>query len=249
MALPADIAFLLVPSPLCGPSTWRPVAAELRARGLAGVVATLSDRGPEDEPPWRRHATSAVRALEPISLDRRIVLAGHSGAGPLLPVIASLMEHDLVGTLFVDAGIPKDGLSRIDLIAGEDPGLAEELRELLAADGVFPDWSDEDLREELPDTEDRTMVLEEVHPRGREFWEEPIPVPDGWPDNECAYLRLSAAYDGPTAEARERGWPVRALDGRHFQLVSEPEAVAAEMLLLMEAVERAAATRGPGRRS
>ncbi len=249
MAVPPDIVVLLVPSPLCGPSTWRPVAGELRSHGLAGVVATLSDRGAEDEPAWRRHAASAVRALEPISLDRRVLLAGHSGAGPLLPVIASLLEHDLVGTLFVDAGIPKDGLSRLDLIAGEAPDLAEELRELLAADGVFPDWSDEDLRDELPDTEDRVMVLEEVHPRGREFWEEPIPVPETWPEHPCAYLRLSPGYDVSMAEARERGWPVRELDGRHFQLVSEPEVVAGEMLLLIEAVERAAAMGEPGRRS
>jgi hypothetical protein len=239
MAVPDDLAVLLVPSPLCGPSTWRPAASELRSKGVAGVVATLSDRGPDDEPQWRRHAASAARALEPISPDRRVVLAGHSGAGPLLPAIGSLVEHEVVGTLFVDAGIPKHGLSRLDLIAGEAPALADELRELLDAGGVFPDWSDEDLREELPDAEDRATVLDEMHPRGQSFWHEPIPVPEEWTGRACAYLRLSPAYDMPAAEAGARGWPVRELDGGHFQLVSEPDVVSAEMLKLIAALERA----------
>jgi hypothetical protein len=248
MAGSDEAVVLLVHSPVCGPSTWRPAAAELRARGRPSVVAALSDRGPEDEPLWRRHAISAVRALEPISLDRAVILAGHSGAGALLPAIASLLEHDLAGTLFVDAGIPEDGLSRLDLIAGEAPELARELGALLAGGGVFPDWSEEELRDELPDSEDRVMVLEEVRPRGREYWEEAIPVPEWWPGRPCAYLRLSAAYDVSVAAARARGWPVRELDGGHFRAVSDPDVVAREMLALIDELERAAAAGEPDRR-
>ena len=107
------------------------------------------------------------------------------------------------------------------------------LRDLLARGEMYPDWSDEELRGEIPDPRLRREVLAELRPRPARFYEEPIPVFDGWPDAPCAYVQLSAAYDYSAAQARDRGWPCRRLRGTHFQMLVDPEGVAAAILDLI----------------
>ncbi len=55
--------FVLVHSPLVGPLTWGPVAAELRGRGYAAVVPALRAGETADPPYWRQHVAAAVAAL------------------------------------------------------------------------------------------------------------------------------------------------------------------------------------------
>src|SRR5438034_515867 len=105
-----SMLFVLVPSPLVGPFTWSLVADELVARGHQVLVPDLSDEG--TGPWWERHVASAGAQL---SGDREldIALVGHSGAGALLPLIARAAAIRPAAYVFVDAGLPPEGRSRL----------------------------------------------------------------------------------------------------------------------------------------
>jgi hypothetical protein len=58
------------------------------------------------------------------------------------------------------------------------------------------------------------------------YWEEPLPEVPGWPDAPGAYVLFSPVYADAAAQARQRGWPVRAMPGGHFHMLVAPGAVA-----------------------
>jgi hypothetical protein len=159
-----------------------------------------------------------------------IILTAHSGAGPLLPAIRSASDVQMAAYLFVDAGIPIDGYSRLDLMALESPDWAKQFYNYLASGGSFPDWSDEQLWDLLSDRELRQNLLAEMYPRKLEFFTEPIPVFHGWPDAPCGYIQLSPAYDYPFLQAQRNGWAVAQIDAGHFHMLVEPRKVVEMML-------------------
>jgi hypothetical protein len=226
--------FVLIPGPLVGLSVWSPVAGELRGRGHATIVATLTGDDDPCLPFWRRHVQAVAAALAPVPKETPLLLIGHSGAGASLPVIGQDLRRPVAGELFVDAHVPTGGENRLDLLAAEHPEIAAELRQTLEAGGRFPTWTDADLAPLLPDTEIRQRLLAELRPHPLAFFTEPIPVPAAWPDAPCGYLRLSAAYDGPADRARAAGWPVREIAGNHFQMLVDPAGVTVMLLALYE---------------
>jgi len=214
--------WVLVHSPLVGPMTWEPVAAELRRQGEHVAVPDVGAAEAPAEPFWRYHAATVAAALGSIPPGARVLLAGHSGAGPLLPAIAAALGRPVAGYLFVDAGLPADG---------GRPGagaFADHLRQLHAAGRRFPDWTEADLRDVVPDPDVRRRLVAALRPRPPAYWDQAVPVPPGWPDAPCAYLRFAPnpAYDAAAAEARARGWPCRELAGGHFHPLVAPAAVA-----------------------
>jgi pimeloyl-ACP methyl ester carboxylesterase len=217
--------WVLVHSPLVGPMTWRLVSDELRRRGEEVLVPALTDSEETVAPYWQQHADSVARALEATPAERPLILVGHSGAGPLLPAIRRRSGRPVTAYLFVDAGIPQDGASRLDLLAWESPEWTEEFRQALTEGARFPTWVEEQLREVIPDVELRRELVAELRPRALPFFKEPIPLFRGWPDAPCAYLQFSSTY-APYAEyARQQGWPVRELEAGHFHMLVEPETV------------------------
>lgn len=64
-------------------------------------------------PYWERHAGAVARQLRGPGSEHPPILVVHSGAGPLPPAIRRLPGSPVGGDLFVDAGIPDDGRSRI----------------------------------------------------------------------------------------------------------------------------------------
>lgn len=239
-----DARFILIHSPLVGPLTWSLVAEELRRRGVRAAVPELIDDGVSAISYWQQHAGSVARALAPFA-GERLILVGHSGAGALLPAIRAAAGRPVAGYVFVDAGIHRDGASRLEMMREESPPWAEDFHRHLAAGGHFPEWSDADLCEVLPDAELRRRLVAEQRPRALAFFEEPVPVFQGWPDAPCAYLQLSAAYDAPAARARRDGWSFRRLDAGHFHMLVDPGAVTDALVGLAEEVEPGGAGRRP----
>jgi hypothetical protein len=232
---PISPLFVLVHSPLVGPTTWEPVAVALRGRGHAVAVPALWDNDTSEPPTWQQHAAAVVRGLGAVPAARPVVLVGHSGAGPLLPVIRAQLAQPVAAYLFVDASIPVDSASRLDLIAREDPEWAAQFAQELGEGVLFPSWTDADLAEIVPDAGRRQALLDELHPRALAFFTESIPVPDDWPDAPCAYLQFSAAYGTPARQAQAVGWPFRRLDAGHFHMLVEPAAVAGALMELVAA--------------
>jgi hypothetical protein len=222
--------FALIHSPLVSPLTWSFVAEQLRLQKIDVRLAELSDGIDETLPYWKRHAQSVAAMLQAVPLDVPIILIAHSGAGPLLPAIRAESGVRVAAYLYVDAGIPSDGHSRLDLMALESPDWAKQFHQYLVSGGNFPDWSDEQLRDLIPDRELRQSLLAEMRPRQLEFFEEPISVFHGWPDAPCGYIRLSPAYYYPYYQAQRNGWATAQIDAGHFHMLVEPGEVVEMML-------------------
>ena len=228
--------FVLLHSPLVGPLTWALAADELRQVGVEVAVPALQDAGGTGEAYWKRHVASVARALAAVPVDRALVLVGHSGAGPLLPAVRQVSGRPVGAYLFVDAGIPEDGVSRLGLMVEESADMAEEFRQALASGARLPAWGDADLAEVIPDAGLRQRMLTELRPRSLAFFEEPLPVFEGWPDAPCGYLKFSSAYAPYAALARSNGWTCRELPGGHFHMLVSPRAVARELVNLRKAL-------------
>ena len=154
-------------------------------------------------------------------------------AGPLLPAIRQNVSHPVAAYVFVDAGIPKDCESHLDLMASQDPEFSREFCRYLESGRRFPNWSNEDLEEQIPDARFRRMVIEEFRPLPLAYFEETIPVFDGWPDAACAYLKFSSAYDVPAEREREAGWAYLGMKEGHLHMLVDPPAVAEALIELV----------------
>lgn len=219
------MAFLLVHPPLLGPAVWEPCAGRLTA---AGHAVTVPDLRAACDPPagWADRAADAAAA----AVTGSVVVAGHSGAGLLLPLVVDRLD-EVDAVVFVDALVPAAGGSTEP--SGRFRALLDELP---VTDGLLPRWSDwwgpNALAELVPDAAVRARIEAEQPRLPRAFYDGSVPVPASWPPPRVAYLQLSPAYDADAAQAAARGWPVRSIPGRHLDLVTRADLVAAEILML-----------------
>ena len=220
---------VLIHSPLVGPFTWSLVAEHLQAGGFEALVPVLTDSGETPPPYLRQHVVCVQQALVSIPRERPLVLVGHSGAGPLLPALAQAASHPVTAYLFVDAGLPHPGRTQLE-------EMPEELRRLLASGERFPNWSDEDLVEVLPDGRARQRMLAELQPRPLNYFEEVLPEISGWPDAPAGYLLFTEGYRPCLEQAQRAGWPSRTLPAGHFYMLVDPVGVAATLVELLKQI-------------
>ncbi len=216
--------YVLLHSPLVGPLTWERVAQEMQQRGLQIRAPALIDQPGSPLPYWEQHIRSAAW-LEGIPAEQKVVWVAHSGAGPLLPAFRQQSKHAASGYVFVDAGIPRSGASRLELMRLQDAAWAGEFQRSLRRGERFPTWSEEDLREVIPDEGLRRRMVAEIHPRALDFFTEALPVFSGWPDAPCAYVKFSPAYNWDYEQAQQAGWAVCELEGGHFHMLVDPRGV------------------------
>lgn len=219
--------FVLVHSPVVGPSVWTPVARQIEQRGYPVLVPDLQQDEASAMPFWMQHALSAAESIAEVPRGVGLILVGHSGAGPILPAIQYASKRPAAGYVFVDAGLPVGGAPR-----ESEPGLSQLLDEVYVRGERFPNWPESALRDEVPDPDLRRELHGGLRPQPRAYWQEPLPVVMSWPDAPCAYLHFSAAYDAHAAEARNRGWGYLRLPGGHFYMLKDPSAVADALVSL-----------------
>ena len=225
---------MLLHSPLVGVESWGRLPEALGRGGVSAVAVAVEG---DDRPPFaERYVRGAVEGVLAAPAQPGVpVLIGHSGAGPLLAAVGAGLRaagRPCAGYLFCDAGLPQDGANRLELLAVEDPAMAEAFRAELEQGGRFPEWGDAELAPLVPDPAARAALIGSLRPRGLAFFTEPLPPAAGWPDAPCGFLRLSAAYDTWAAAAAARGWPTAGLDAGHFHPLVDPDGVAAALLAL-----------------
>lgn len=225
--------YVLIHSPLVGGLTWRLVADQMQKCGLEVLAPTLNDSSNSTKPFWKQHVESVSKALTNIPPDIPINWIAHSGAGPLLPAIRQPIPNPVNAYVFVDAGIPVNGATRLNLMSLEDAGWANEFQKVLESGERFPTWSFDDLQAIIPDDSLRRQTVAELQPRGLDFFTEPIPVFDGWPDAPCVYIQFSESYEWDVSQARQAGWTTYQLQAGHFHMLVEPKEITQ---LIVEAV-------------
>jgi pimeloyl-ACP methyl ester carboxylesterase len=192
----SDPVFVLIHSPLLGPTTWLPVVDELERRGRQAVVPSLL--GVADAAPQWRHVPEAVRAAT-AETPNPVVLVGHSGGGLVLPTIADALTVEVAALVFVDSFLPPArGSLRL-----APPEFGDQLR-ALAADGVLPRWSswfgEDTMRELVPDERLRAALEKEMPRLPLSYFEASAPVPHRWAARPCAYLLFTS--EPPVASGR-----------------------------------------------
>jgi hypothetical protein len=233
---------VLLHSPLVTAATWGRFPDELRARGRHVVVVAVDA---DDHPPYAsRYVAQTAQQLAARKIRTPLVLVGHSGAGALLPQVAVAQRaarRTVGGYVFLDAVLPRPGADRLDLLAAEDAGMAADVRAELEAGARFPAWSVDDLVDALPDPAARAVVVTGMRPRGLDFFTEPLPHPDDWPDAPCGYVRTSGAYAYWERVATLRGWAGEPADPDdatrlpgHFAALRDPGGLADRVLGLLD---------------
>jgi pimeloyl-ACP methyl ester carboxylesterase len=231
--------FVLIHSPLLGPTTWAPVARELKVRGRQAIVPSLLGLAQAPSPQWQ-HVPESVRAAT-ANVSDPIVLVGHSGAGPLLPAIAVALEGGIASLIFADAFLPP--------VMGSAPLAPPEFMDRLRAladEGMLPPWSswfgEDTMRELVPDDAPRAAVERELPRLPLSYFEASVPVPDEWRRQRCAYLLFSPEPYGPSAaEARDRGCPVAEIAGvGHLAMLTHAISVTEALLDLEREAARQA---------
>lgn len=220
---------VLLGSPLLAPGSWAGLPDALEAADPATDVLDVPVPDDATPPYGQRYITAVIRAAAAAQPRPPLVLVAHSGAGALIPGIGRALRdagRRVGGYLFVDAGLPAIGVpgrpNRLDLLRREDAEFAVTVEALLELGGQFPDW---------------TMPGVTTRPRGKDFFEEPLPTGEDWPDAPCGYLQTSGAYDASARQAQARHWPVvKTGADHHLPWLAAPAAVAQQVLSLVEAL-------------
>jgi hypothetical protein len=150
----------------------------------------------------------------------------------LLPSIREALGYPVAGYIFVDANLPRDGLSRLDHFPQQE---AEQFRQT-AIGGFLRVWKEDELLPLIPGDTMRKQFVSELRPMPLAVYEEPIPVFSGWPDAPCGYLSFSATgvYDEAIQTAKQEGWAYAELAGKHFHMLVEPDVVSDMLVRLAE---------------
>lgn len=227
----ARMSFVLVHSPLIGPGSWSPVADVLEEAGHRVVVPDLRHRD-SGEHFWEAQVAVVAEGVGRDLGGSPMTLVGHSGAGPLLPLIGAEFRGQVSSYVFVDAGLPHPGQSRFEALPVAFVG---RIRGLSSA-GRLPPWvewfGDGVIEEMVADEALRAEFLAESPSLPLRLFEETLPDVESWPDAPCSYLRLSDAYLDEHRAAEAMGWSVQAIDANHLSILTAPGQVAEAIVLL-----------------
>jgi hypothetical protein len=228
-----DPAFVLVHSLLLGPQTWAPVAARLTTAGAAVAVPSLLDVADADPPFWPRVVDKVNEAVRELPPGQPVILVAHSNAGLFIPVIVRDARRPVAGCVFVDASLP--------LRTGPTPAASPERLNFLrtmVTEGRLPQWTtwwdEDDVAVLFPDAQTRLTVSAEQPRLPLSYYEQWIPVPDGWDHRPCGYLLFGPPYDHMARESHERGWDVEHVPGQHLHQLVAPDTVTARVVAMTE---------------
>jgi hypothetical protein len=214
---------VLIHSPLLGPFSWRPVADELRRRGVPAETPAFPRLSAVEGDFYPALVASLAASVDGAGRAPAVLVA-HSGAGPLIPALRARLQTPVEGVIFADAILPHPGRSWFDTAP---PELRAQLR-AGAEGGLLPRWDGwwppGSLARLVPDEDLRRQLTGELELLPVDYFEEPAPA--GEPTGACAFLQLSGAYEDEARRAARYGWPVIRLPLNHLATLTQPQAVA-----------------------
>jgi pimeloyl-ACP methyl ester carboxylesterase len=231
--------FVLIPGAWMGAWVWEPVTVGLRALGHRVHPVTLSglDDGSVDvsDIGLETHVEDTLAVLETEDL-RDVVIVGHSYSGIVAGQVADRAPGRVARTVYVDAFLPRDGVSLLDAF-GE--GRVEEERQISENGGRWPapDAADVAREPDLSPEQARWLAERFVGHPGRTVSE---PAVLNRPLAEQKATHVSCAFERSSdisALREEPNWTFRTLEAGHWPMVSVPEDLAA---LLAEAASEPA---------
>jgi pimeloyl-ACP methyl ester carboxylesterase len=220
--------FVVVHGGFGGGWEWRDVERALRAEGHEVTRPTLTGLGE------RSHLTTGTVNLDTHVEDvvqhllfeglHDVVLVGQSYGGMVVTGVADRIPERVARLVYVDAFVPRDGESMLDLVPEDFAGLVRGW----AVDGLvpppggapgYPDW-----------------YVERGRPHPLACFEQPMRLEGRGDAVPRSYVRCLRS-DIPLERSRERaaGWPMREIDTHHDAQVADPAGLSA---LLIESASR-----------
>ncbi|WP_309648694.1 hypothetical protein [Nocardioides sp.] len=222
--------FLLVPSPLLGPATWRGVERWLSQQAHEAQTVDLGARS--------RTPDGVLTAVAAAAGDREVVLVPHSNAGLYAPHLATLV--DVRATVYVDAALPGPASEEETPLA--PPAFLDLLRTLADEDGVLPPWTQwwDDVADLFPDEATRAAIEAEQQRLPLDYFTSLVPTPRDWRERGAAYLAFGDTYAEERDLAIRAGWPTRTIAGGHLHQLHDPAGVGRAIVDLAEELEHPA---------
>jgi len=195
------------------------MAAQLEHRGVRVACPDLRSAVTDQrDDRMQRFVAAAAAAAE----GEALVLIGFSGAGVMLPNIATELGTRVQTTVFIDAVVPPRrghhelGTEFAAFIDGHTS------HGLLAP---WLDWWPHEVPKLLPDATLRARIAADMPQVPRAFYDEQLDVAENWVDTDHRYLQTSVAYETDRSLAASFGWPTARLDGTHLSIATDPTSV------------------------
>ena len=225
--------FLLIPGAWMGSWVWDNVADGLRARDHDVDSITLSGlNGGEDVAgiDLSTHVDDVLTLLEQSDV-RNVIVVGHSYSGLVAGQVADQAPERVIHTVFIDAFLPRDGKSLLDVAALDKE---QELKLIDENQGRWPAPARDGLeQEEDLSAQQIDWLLDRFvdHP-GRTI-SEPAVMSRPLSGFQATYIaRTLPQASGSTADYAatlygEPSWTFHELDAGHWSMISVPEKLVA----------------------
>ena len=218
--------FVLVHGAWHGGWGWTRVVERLRAKGHAVYAPSLTGLGerahllhPDVDLSLHIEDVLGVVHYEDLS---DVVLVGHSYGGNVISGVAEKVGGKIRSLVFVDAFIPDDGQSVLDIV---QPVVAEAIRAAAArGDKTVPV---RDAAAFLVNEKDRAWVDRLSNPQPIGTFLEKIKLTGARDQLPRAYVRATGypnvAFDAAYARAKAEGWRTYEVDCGHDIMINEPD--------------------------
>jgi pimeloyl-ACP methyl ester carboxylesterase len=217
--------FVIVHGAFDGGWAWRQVAAHLRVAGHEVFTPTLTGSGERvhlarPDIDLNTHIQDIVNVLLYEDV-RDVILVGSSNAGMVITGVADRMTDRIGRLVYLDALVPRDGETAMDLLGSMAASVLDRAREPGA-------WR---IQHDPPDADRRTDVMLAALMSPLKL-RHPVTVP-------CLFIHCTAkpadspakpVFETMAARAREAGWDYRELKADHWPPLENPREVA-ELLL------------------
>jgi pimeloyl-ACP methyl ester carboxylesterase len=230
--------FVLVHGTWGGGWQWRPVAGRLRAHGHRVFTPTLTGLGE------REHLVSPATDLDTHVDDianmiaweelHGIALVGTSYGGLVISGVADRMPERIASLIYLDAALPQEGKSMLDLVPPERRATVERLaREEGDGDRVPTSLV---LDTGIEDAGERAAYLGRMSPHPLRSLTQPVRLTGRWrevPNKVYVLASLKPTHhfiDYHRWASREPGWSAREIASNHFPMTTMPDETAALLL-------------------